>query len=219
MGICRHVVWGSCKMIRGLIGTVAVLAAYAVIEKSSDASTGGMGLGGGACKPTQAYAIMQHGEGLVVRAEPSPEGEVVGHLSVLGGANDGSSDDEPLTVVVTLTASRSGWARIALQQSGREYDATDRTVHPHGWIPADLLTVDARIDGPITVYSRPGLMGRALTTIRDDNVKFRVLGCRGAWLQVINARDGNIWIDKWCARPGEGCRSSVVDRSVRGGGD
>ena len=29
-------------------------------------------------------------------------------------------------------------------------------------------------------------------------MKFRVLGCRGDWLQVINARHGNVWIDKWC---------------------
>ena len=73
-------------------------------------------------------------------------------------------------------------------------------------MPADLLGVDARVDGAITVYSRPGLMGRALTKIEGDDVKFRVLGCRGEWLQVINARHGNVWIDRWCARE-DGCRS------------
>ena len=36
-------------------------------------------------------------------------------------------------------------------------------------------------------------------------MKFRVLGCRGTWLQVVNARHGHVWIDKWCARE-EGCR-------------
>ena len=188
-------------MIRGIIGACAVLAAFAVIENSSDASTGNTGLVGTSCKAIQAYAYMQPGEGLIVRAEPSPDAEVIGNLGVLE-----EESDKQLSAIVTVTASQSGWARIALQ-SAREYATADGLAHQHGWIPADLLTVDARVDGAITAYSRPGLMGRALTTIRDDNVKFRVLGCRGELLQVINARDGNIWIDKWCARPDEGCRT------------
>jgi len=49
------------------------------------------------------------------------------------------------------------------------------------------------------------MMGRALTTIEGDDMKFRVLGCRSDRLQVINARQGNVWIDKWCARE-DGCR-------------
>ncbi len=61
-------------------------------------------------------------------------------------------------------------------------------------------TVDARVDGTITAYDRPGLLGSAVATIEGDDMKFRVLGCRGTWLQVVNARHGNVWIDKWCAR-------------------
>ena len=76
---------------------------------------------------------------------------------------------------------------------------------PIGWIPADLLAVDARVDGAITVYDRPGLLGSAIATIEGDDMKFRVLGCRGTSFRSINARHGNVWIDKWCARE-EGCR-------------
>jgi hypothetical protein len=104
---------------------------------------------------------------------------------------------------VTITGSQNGWARIALA-TAHDYSAAG-TARLHGWIPADLLTVDARVDGVITVYDQPGMMGRALTTIEGDDMKFRVLGCRSDWLQVINARHGNVWIDKWCARE-DGCR-------------
>ena len=48
-------------------------------------------------------------------------------------------------------------------------------------------------------------MGEELSRLEDEDVTFRVLGCRGDWLQVINARHGNVWIERWCARP-EGCR-------------
>ena len=80
------------------------------------------------------------------------------------------------------------------------------TSRQFGWVPADLLTVDARIDGAITTYSRPGLLGHPTGRIENENGQFRVLGCRGDWMQVINERHGNTWIDKWCARE-EGCRS------------
>src|SRR5262249_52420438 len=97
-----------------------------------------------------------------------------------------------------------GWARIALSNA-QDYSA-DGSTHAYGWIPADVLTVDARVDGVITVYSRPGMMGQPVATIEGDDMKFRVLGCRGELLQVVSARLGNVWIDKGCARP-EGCRS------------
>ena len=181
-------------MVRAVIGTVAVLAAFVVVENAVDASTGDLG----ACKATQAYAMMQPGGGLEVRADPSPEAMVIGNLSVLGG------EGQQMATVVTMTASQSGWVRIALQ-SARDYSALDKSGRQFGWVPADLLTVDARTAGAITVHSRPGLMGKVLTKIENEDVKFRVLGCRGEWLQVINSRHGNIWIDKWCANP-EGCR-------------
>lgn len=182
-------------MVRTIIGTVAVFAAFVVIEKSVDASTGDLG----ACKATQAYAMMQPGEGLPVRSEPTPESMVIGNLSVA------AEEGQPLVTVVTMTASQSGWVRIALQ-SARDFNALDKSGRQYGWVPADLLTVDARTKDAITVYSRPGLLGKALTRIENDDVRFRVLGCRGDWLQVINARHGNVWIDKWCANPDEGCR-------------
>ena len=181
-------------MVRAIIGSVAVLAAFVVVEQSVGASTGELG----ACKATQAYAVIQPGEGLPVRSDPSPEGTVIGNLSAM---------NDQLVTVVTMTAAQSGWVRIALQ-SAKDYNALDKSGRQYGWVPADLLSVDARVNGPITVYSRPGLMGKALTKIENDDVKFRVLSCRGDWLQVINARHGNIWIDKWCANPEEGCRQS-----------
>jgi hypothetical protein len=179
-------------MVRAIIGSVAVLTAFAVVEQSVGASTGDMG----ACKATQAYAMMQPGEGLPVRSDPSPGGTVIGNLSTM---------NDQLVTVVTMTAAQNGWVRIALQ-SAKDYNALDKAGRQYGWVPADLLTVDARVNGSITVYSRPGLMGKAVTKIENDDVRFRVLSCRGDWLQVINARHGNIWIDKWCANPEEGCR-------------
>lgn len=183
-------------MIRAIIGTIAVLAGFAVLERSVDASTGLAGT----CTPTQAYATLHRGEAIAVRLEPAPEAEVIGALAGRGNARADLSKS-----FMTITASQSGWARVALGTAGDFRAADGRGVPSYGWIPADLLAVDARVDGPITVFSRPGLMGRALTTIEGDDMRFRVLGCRGEWLQVINARHGNVWIDKWCARE-DGCR-------------
>ena len=184
-------------MIRAIIGTVAVLAGFAVVERSVDASTGHAG----SCQPTQAYALLQRGEAVPVRTEPTPQAAVIGALST---GRDGNTD--LARTMVTIVGSQSGWARIALSSAG-DYRAADGTAaRLHGWIPADLLAVDARVDGTITVYSWPGLMGQTLATIKGDDMKFRVLGCRGEWLQVINAHHGNVWIDKWCSRE-DGCRS------------
>ena len=182
-------------MIRAIVGTVAVLAGFAVLERSVDASTGQAG----SCTPTQAYAALPRGEAVPVRTDPTPQAAVIGTLSGQRAANT-----ELSRAAVTITGSQNGWARIALA-TAHDY-STAGAAQPYGWIPADLLTVDARVDGVITVYDRPGVMGRALTTIEGDDMKFRVLGCRSDWLQVINARHGNVWIDKWCAREG-GCRS------------
>ena len=136
-----------------------------------------------------------------VRVEPTPQAAVIGTLSAHRGGNAGLA-----RTVVTITGSQSGWARIALNSASDYSAAGGGAGQSHGWIPADLLTVDARVDGAITVYSRPGLMGQAVATIEGVDMKFRVLGCRGNWLQVINARHGNVWIDKWCSRE-DGCRS------------
>ncbi|MBM3649630.1 MAG: hypothetical protein FJX11_17765 [Alphaproteobacteria bacterium] len=183
-------------MLRAIIGTVAVLAGFGVLERSVDASTGHAG----SCTPTQAYALLQRGETVPVRTEPTPQATVIGTLAGRrGAAGDlGRSD-------VTVTGSQSGWARVALSTAAG-YSAAGEAGQPYGWVPADVLTVDARVDGIITVYNRPGLLGSAIATIEGDDMKFRVLGCRGGWLQVINARHGNVWIDKWCARE-DGCRS------------
>ena len=70
MGICRQTKWEGFMTIRAIIGTVAVLAGLAVLERSVDASTGQAGT----CKPTQAYALLHRGETIVVRAQPTPEG-------------------------------------------------------------------------------------------------------------------------------------------------
>jgi hypothetical protein len=181
-------------MLRAIIGTVAVLAGFGVLERSVDASTGYAG----SCTATQAYALLQRGEMAPVRAEPTPHAAVIGTLS--GRAAKG----ELARSQVTIMGSQSGWARIALN-TAQGYAAQDSAPQSFGWVPADLLTVDARVDGTITVYDRPGLLGSAVATIEGDDMKFRVLGCRGTLLQVVNARHGNVWIDKWCARE-EGCR-------------
>jgi hypothetical protein len=142
---------------------------------------------------------MPRGEALSVRIEPTPQGAVIGTLSghaVAGG--------DIARAEVTITGSQSGWARIALN-AAQGYSAAGGTPLTFGWIPADALTVDARVEGAITAYDRPGILGSVLGAIPGDDTTFRLLGCRGNWLQVINASHGNIWIDKWCARE-EGCR-------------
>jgi hypothetical protein len=181
--------------IRAIIGTVAVLAGFVVLEHSVDASTGQAG----SCKATQAYTLLHPGDRIVVRAQPTPEAAIVGMISAEAGATAAA------TAVVTMTASQSGWARIALG-SAPGYSALDTgTPHSFGWIPADQLAVDTRVDGTITTYSRPSLIGIVTGKIEGQDVKFRVLGCRGELLQVINASQGNTWIDKWCSKA-EGCR-------------
>jgi hypothetical protein len=180
-------------MIRAVIGTVAVLAGFAVVENAGNASTGPAG----ACRPTQAYALLHPGEPLVVRSAPTPEAPVLGALSPPSTAGD------TVASVVTLTGSQSGWARIALDS--KDYVAADGRRHEYGWLPADLLAVDSRLDGPVTVYDRPGLLGSIVDRIAGGEEKFRVLGCSGELLRVINARRGNVWIDRWCAT-GRSCR-------------
>jgi hypothetical protein len=178
--------------IRAIIGTVAVLAGFAVLEHSVDASTGQAG----SCKATQAYVTLHPADRIMVRAQPTPEAPVLG-LIAAGKA--------VATTSVTMTSSMSGWARIALDAAA-DYTALDATApRAFGWMPADLLTVDTRVDGTITTYSRPSLMGVVTGTIEHQDMQFRVLGCRGELLQVINASQGNTWIDKWCSKA-EGCR-------------
>jgi hypothetical protein len=180
-------------MMRAIIGTVSVLAGFAVLEQSVDASTGLAG----SCKATQAFALLQANEALSVRATPTPEGTVIGTLATA----DMSREVSPS--VVTVTGSQSGWARIAL--GGADYTAVDGSQRTYGWVPADTLAVSSRVNGTVTVFSRPGLLGKPIGKIEGQDMQFRMLGCRGEWLQVINAEKGNVWIDRWCAKE-EGCR-------------
>ena len=147
----------------------------------------------------QAYALLPRGEAVPVRTEPTPQAAVIGTLSGRRGGNSRSCarGRDHHRQPERLGAHRA--------RHGTGLQRRPARAQPYGWIPADLLAVDARVDGAITVYDRPGVLGRALTTIEGDDMKFRVLGCRSDWLQVINARHGNVWIDKWCARE-EGCR-------------
>jgi hypothetical protein len=179
-------------MIRAIIGTVSVLAGFAVLEQSVDASTGLAG----SCRATQAYALLQPGQPLEVRATPTPDGVVVGSIATRDMSRPVS------TSTVTLVGSQAGWARIAL--GGADYTALDgkRQV---GWVPADALAVNSGLDGDVTMFTKPGLLGQAIGQMRNEALQFRVLGCRGEWLQVINAEKGNVWIDRWCTKE-EGCR-------------
>jgi hypothetical protein len=179
-------------MIRAIIGTVAVLAGFAVLEQSVDASTSHAG----SCKAAQAYALLQPGQPLQVRATPTPEGVVIGSIATRDLAREVS------TTPVTLISSQSGWARIAL--GGADYTAIDGKPKV-GWVPADSLAVSSQLDGDVTMFTKPGLLGQRIGTIRNEDLQFRVLGCRGEWLQVINAEKGNVWIDRWCAKE-DGCK-------------
>jgi hypothetical protein len=181
-------------MIRAVIGTVAVLAGFAVVEQSSvDASTGLAG----SCKAGQAYALLQPGQPLPVRVTPGPDGTVIGTLSTADATREVS------TAAVTLVGSQAGWARIML--GGADYASVEDVQGRTGWVPADSLAVSSRIDGSVTMFTRPGLLGQEIGKIKGEDLQFRVLGCRGDWLQVINAEKGNVWIDRWCARE-DGCR-------------
>ncbi len=134
-----------------------------------------------------------------MREQPTPEAPVVGVLAAK------PSGEELQRAAVTLTASQSGWARITLAKAEGYTALEGGTPRQYGWVPADMLAVNTRVDGAITTYSRPGLMGTATGHIENESDQFRVLGCRGEWLQVINEARGNTWIDRWCARA-EGCR-------------
>jgi hypothetical protein len=179
--------------IRAIIGTVSVLAGFIVLEQSVDASTGLAA----SCKATQAYALLQPGQPLQVRATPTPEGVVVGSIATRDMSREVS------TSAVTLIGSQAGWARIAL--GGADYTAVDGK-RQLGWVPADALAISSNLDGNVTMFTKPGLLGQAIGQIKNEDLQFRVLGCRGEWLQVINAEKGNVWIDRWCAKE-EGCRS------------
>jgi len=174
-------------MIRAIIGTVAVLAGFAVVESSVDASTGVPG----SCKASDTYVMLRPGEPLAVHAAPTPGAIVVGVLA----AQD--SQRQPVLSVVTLTGSRSGWARIAL--NSEDYTAVDGSPARYGWIPADMLLVSTRAGTATTVRDNPGLLGSTLGHI-DGGQTFRVLGCSGELLHVINAQQGNVWIDRWSAK-------------------
>jgi hypothetical protein len=180
-------------MMRAIVGTVAVLAGFAVLEESVDASTGIAG----SCKATHAYTLLPAGEPLAVRATPTPEGTVVGTIASRDMTRELSSS------VVTIIGSQSGWARIVV--GGPDYTAADAGPRQTGWIPADALAVDTRLDGPVAIYNRPGMLGYEMGRIEHQDVQFRVLGCKGEFLQVINADKGNVWINRWCAKE-EGCR-------------
>ena len=153
-------------MIRAMIGTLAVLAGFAVVERSVDASTGPAG----SCNPTEAYALLPSGDIVAVRSGPTPLSPSVGTLR----GRD----------VVSLSGGQGGWAHIA----------TADAPHLDGWVPADQLWVD--VEPGHALYSLPGPMGRVLAMSDGDAESFRVLGCHGAWLRVISARTGAVWIGK-----------------------
>jgi len=152
-------------MIRVIIGTVAVLAGFAVVERSVDASTGPAG----SCVPTDVHALLPPQDTVAVRSGPTMNSPVIGALR--GRA------------AVILSGGQGGWAHIAL---------TDAP-HLDGWVPADQLWVD--VEAGRALHSLPGPLGRKLATSDGDTGSFRVLGCHGPWLHVINARAGAVWID------------------------
>jgi hypothetical protein len=153
-------------MIRVVIGTVAVLAGFAVVERSVDASTGQVGT----CTPAEVHALPPPGDTVAVRSGPTMNSPVIGALRSRAAAS--------------LSGGQGGWAHIAL---------TDAP-HLDGWVLADQLWVD--VEAGRALYRLPGPMSRKLAMSDGDAGSFRVLGCHGPWLHVINARTGAVWIDK-----------------------
>ncbi len=153
-------------MIRAMIGTLAVLAGFAVVERSVDARTGPAG----SCTPTDVHALLLPGDSLVVRSGPTLASPAIGALR--GGA------------AVILSGGQSGWAHVTGASAP----------HLDGWVPADQLWVD--VQAGHALYSLPGPTGRKLAASDGDTGSFRVLGCHGTWLHVIHARTGAVWIDK-----------------------
>lgn len=152
-------------MIRAMIGTVAVLAGFAVVERSVDASTGPPG----SCGPVTVQVLLPPGDTVAVRSAPTSQAAPLGTLR----------DRE----LVGLAGGQGGWAHVA----------TGAAVPLDGWVPADRLWVEVEVGRPL--YSLPGPMGRTLATSDAAAGRFRVLGCHGPWLHVINARTGAVWID------------------------
>lgn len=152
-------------MIRAMIGTVAVLAGFAVVERSVDASTGPPG----SCRPVTVEALLPPGDTVAARSAPTP------HAPPLGTLRDRDA--------VSLAGSQGGWAHVATA-GGAQID---------GWVPADRLWVE--VEAGRSLYSLPGPMGRTLAMSDGGTRRFRILGCHGPWLHVISARTGAVWID------------------------
>src|SRR5260370_22615743 len=140
--------WEGISMIRAIVGTVAVLAGFAVLERSVDASTGQAG----SCTPTEAYALLPRGEAVPVRTDPTPQAAVIGTLS---GRRGGTTD--LARAAVTITGSQSGWARIALA-TAHDYSAAG-PARLYGWVPADLLAGGATVRGGVTRFAPPRPIG------------------------------------------------------------
>src|SRR5260370_8945539 len=153
------ILWEGITMIRAIVGTVAVLAGFAVLERSVDASTGQAG----SCTPTEAYALLLRGEAVPVRTDPTPQAAVIGTLS---GRRGGTTN--PARAAVTITGSPNGLARIALA-TAHDYSAA-RTARPHGWAPADRLAVDAGGEVADPVQARPGRVGHGRTSSHADQM-------------------------------------------------
>ena len=152
-------------MIRAMIGTLAVLAGFAVVERSVDARTGPAG----SCTPADVHSLLPPGDILAVRSGPTLLSPAIAALR--GDA------------ALILSGGQSGWAHIAVADAP----------HLDGWVPADQLWVD--VEAGRALYSLPGPMGSLLAMSEGDAESFRVLGCHGPWLRVINARTGAVWID------------------------
>ncbi|MGQ3311476.1 MAG: hypothetical protein ACT6UX_14050 [Reyranella sp.] len=153
-------------MIRAMIGTLAVLAGFAVVERSVDARTGPPG----SCSQTDVHPLLPSGDMLAVRSGPTLFSPEIGALR--------------RDTALILSGGQSGWAHIAIADAP-QFD---------GWVPADQLWVD--VEASRALYSQPGPMGRMLVMSDGDAESFRVLGCHGPWLHVINARTGAVWIDR-----------------------
>ncbi|WP_421997106.1 hypothetical protein [Reyranella sp.] len=128
-------------MLRAIIGTVAVLAGFSVVQHAVEA-------GGDAdfCGLSASLALLP-GEGVVVRDRPAPEAAALGSIA--------AGPAEAARPVVTVTGRHGGWARLDLGTASG-FTAAPGSRPDSGWIPAERLRPGGRTAEPLVLRAFPG---------------------------------------------------------------
>jgi hypothetical protein len=148
--------------------------------------------------------------GQPVRAAPDAAAAVVGRLPppVSVGLDE-------VSVTVTVTGYRDGWFRIGEAGYSDEVQGVpvprNRVVKAIGWVPAravkallaarELKAQPARDAATVAALSglRRDAGGGQVGFAPDGVAVRRLIGCRGAWVEV-ETELGTGWVDKVCAR-------------------